>query len=47
MVSENKKKPVPSERVVREKEELLSAPPQIDIERVKFLLEVYEKTVKG
>ena len=33
-----------SERVKREKEELLSAKPQIDIERIKFLLEVYRKT---
>ena len=33
-----------SQRVKREREELLSAPPQIDIERLKFLLEVYAET---
>jgi len=34
-----------SERVEREKEELLSASPQIDTERIQLLLEVYSKTV--
>ena len=33
-----------SERVKREKEELLSAPGRIDTERIKFLLEVYKET---
>lgn len=33
-----------SDRVRREKEELLSATPRVDIERVKFLLEAYEET---
>jgi len=33
-----------SERVRREKEELLSAPPKLDTERLKFLLEVYRET---
>lgn len=33
-----------SERVKKEKEELFSAPLMIDTERLKFLLEVYEKT---
>jgi len=37
-------KGVLSERVKREKEELLSAPPQIDTERIKVLLEVYQET---
>ncbi len=33
-----------SERVRKEKEELLSAPPHLDIERIKFMLEVYGET---
>ena len=33
-----------TERVRKEKEELLSAPANIDIERIKFLLEVYQET---
>jgi formate C-acetyltransferase len=33
-----------SDRVRREKEELFSAPPQIDTERIKILLEVYKET---
>jgi formate C-acetyltransferase len=33
-----------SERVKREKEELLSAPPQIDTERIKVLLDIYRET---
>jgi len=37
-------KGVLSERVKREKEELLSAPPQIDTERIKFLLDVYRES---
>lgn len=35
-------KRVLSERVRREKEELLSAPPQIDTERIEILLDVYQ-----
>ncbi len=34
----------PSERVRQEKEALLSATPRIDVERLKFLLEVYEES---
>jgi len=37
-------KGVLSERVKREKEELLSAPPQIDTERIKVLLDIYGET---
>jgi len=37
-------KGVLSERVKREKEELLSASPQIDTERIRFLLDVYRET---
>ncbi len=37
-------KGVLSERVKREKETLLSAPPQIDTERIKILLDVYWET---
>lgn len=33
-----------SERVMREKEELLSSPPRLDTERLKFMLEVYQQT---
>lgn len=33
-----------TERVKREKEALLSAPAQIDVERLKFLIEVYQQT---
>lgn len=33
-----------SERVAREKEEVLSAPPRVDIDRIKFLMEVYKET---
>jgi formate C-acetyltransferase len=33
-----------SERVIREKEELLSAQPRLDIERLKFMLETYKET---
>ena len=33
-----------SERVAKEKEELLSATPRIEIERLKAMLEVYEET---
>lgn len=36
-------KRVLSERVRREKEELLSAPPQIDTERIEILLDVYQE----
>ncbi|MDP2644128.1 MAG: pyruvate formate lyase family protein, partial [Desulfobacterales bacterium] len=34
----------PSERVLREKEELLAAEPKIDVQRLIALLEVYEQT---
>ena len=33
-----------SQRVKEEKEEVLAVTPQVDIERVKFLLETYEET---
>ena len=44
MVTEIDKKPVMGENLAKEKEELLSSPPQIDIDRIKFLLEVYRQT---
>ena len=43
MVEKTKEKQRCSERIVKEKEELFSATPRVDIERLKFLLEVYQE----
>ncbi|MDY7035176.1 MAG: pyruvate formate lyase family protein, partial [Thermodesulfobacteriota bacterium] len=44
MVAAIKQDSMLSERVAKEKEELLSATPRIEIERLKAMLEVYEET---
>ena len=43
MLAAIKKNKILSEKVLKEKEEMLSATPRIDIERLKFLLEVYRE----
>jgi len=40
----NAEKPEVSDRVEKEKRELLSSPPRLDLDNVKILLDVYNET---
>jgi len=44
MINEITEKPILNERVEKEKEEVLSAEPHVDIDRVKYMLEVFAET---
>lgn len=44
MTAKIKEEQLLSERVAKEKEELFSSPPRMDIDRIKFLLSVYQET---